>query len=432
MAEISGTTVIPPSGNSNEGKTELDILNEPVEKFDKGDEDESSDDETEDGDDTDKSDDESPDDESEDDTSDETDEDKEESEDDEETPEEDDVEVTDEVTKNLYQKLKTENPELFKKHPELRAVIFREQQYTELFPSVDEAKDVKEKYDAFSELEATILAGEPDTLLASIQGTDKEAFENFAHNLLPAILKQSKDVYSSMLEVPLKRAIQQAYVNARNTGNENLMNSALYVDQFFFGADGISKDPDSAKRGSKKEEKKSPEVERLEAERNEHAERIKGEFNSSVIETIQFKLRKEIGLNLDKYEFDTYKKKNVTRDIENEVNNILAADKRYQASIRSLYNQASTAKFSSDWKTRISSAYLARARAVLPLAKKKVIADATGRSLGNEGLKVKKRLTPTNLSSRAPQKLDASRIDRSKTTDADILSDDPARIKYKK
>ena len=421
------------SGNApdkiSDGQSELDIINEPVEGFDKkpsskddseedeGDESESSEDEGE-------SEEESSEElERQDDSDDESDEDSEA----EESGEE--IEENLEVVGNLYQTLKKESPDLFKKHPELRSVIFREQKYTEMFPSVEEAKDIKEKFEAFSELEASILAGEPETLLASIEQTDKDAFSTFAHNLLPTILKQNKDLYSEMLEVPLKRAIQQVYVDARKSGNDNLMNSALYVDQFFFGTDGIGKDPDSAQKRAKKEEKKSPEVERLEAERNEHAERIRSEFNTSVIETIQFKLRKEISASLEKYEFDPYKKKNVSRDIETEVNNILAADTRYQASVRSLYKQASMAKFSGDWKPRISSAYLARARAVLPLARKKVIADATGRS-SPESL-VKKRITPTNLSTHAPQKLDVSKIDKNRTTEMDILSGDPSRIKYK-
>jgi hypothetical protein len=42
-----------------------------------------------------------------------------------------------------------------------------------------------------------------------------------------------------------------------------------------------------------------------------------------------------------------------------------------------------------------------------------------------------KRITPSNSSTRVPIKLDISKIDKSKTSDADILSDNPARIKYK-
>jgi hypothetical protein len=135
---------------------------------------------------------------------------------------------------------------------------------------------------------------------------------------------------------------------------------------------------------------------------------------------------KEITSSIVQFEFDEYKRKNVARDIETEVNNILAADTRYQASIRSLYKQAESAKYSSDWKARLISAYLARAKAVLPIAKKKVIEEATGR---RQTPKEKKRLVPTNLSTQQNRSLNVKDIDRSKTSDRDVLE---GRITFKK
>lgn len=400
-----------------EGRAELDILNADdkpgdVDEFDK--------------------DEEKPDEESDEDSDEEKDaegEDEDEGEDSDEGDEEDSDSETDESDSedesnddesrdlSLYKAVKKDFPELFKKHPELKNIIFREQRYTSIYASVEDAEEAKDRNEAFSKLETDILDGNPKELFKAIEETDKNSLIKLAHNVLPALLEQDKELYSEVIALPIKRAIQQAYIQAKKAGNNNLMNSALYLDDFFFEGDGISNDP-KLSTSPKKSKEKDPEVERLEKERDEHAERIRSEFNDSVIESLRFKLGREITAALTQYEFDSYKRKNVARDIENEVNNILSADVRYQASVKSLYSQASSAKFSSDWKARIISAYLARAKAVLPIAKKKVIAEATGRK---EKPEEKKRLVPTNLSTQHHKQVTAKEIDRSKTSDRDVL-----------
>jgi len=422
--DVVGTDSGKPTFDSSqpEGKAEMDILNQDespegeIPDFESGKEGDEDEDESSDDADKDESD-----------ESEDTDETDEEDSDDEESREdsEDDTADSEAGDVSLYQAIKKGNPEIFKKYPELKATIFREQRFTQIFPSIEEATEAKSRNESFSQLETDILDGKPEELLKAVETTDKASFTKFAHSLLPAILAQNKELYSEVISIPIKRAVQQAYLQAKKAGNKNLMNSALYLDDFFFEGDGIGNDP-KLDTAPKKDDKKSPDVERLEKERDEHAERIRGEFNTSVIESLRFRLNKEITGSIVQFEFDEYKRKNVARDIETEVNNILAADTRYQASIRSLYKQAESAKYGSEWKARLISAYLARAKAVLPIAKKKVIEEATGR---RQAPKEKKRLVPTNLSTHQNRTVSAKDIDRSKTSDRDVLDD---RITLKK
>lgn len=355
-----------------------------------------------------------------------TEEDVEELEESEEETEEEPEEVSETDDLSLYKQLKKDNPEIFKKYPELRSVIFREQKYSELFPTVEDASEAQTKLKSIDQLESDLISGNSENLFEAIISTDKEAFGGLAVNLLPTIAKLDKDVYAEIIKLPIKRAVQQAYLQAKKAGNTNLMNSALYLDQFYFGEDGIGEDP-KVKIANKSE--KSPEQSKWEKEKAEHEERLKNDFNTQVVEIIENKLNKEILSSIERFEFDPYKRRNVARDINTEVNRLLASDKRYQASIKSLYSQAQSAKFNGDWKVRITNAYLTRAKAVLPLAKKKVIDEATGKPSGEK--KLIKRLTPSNSSGTVPTKLDVKRIDKNKTSEMDILSDDSSRIKYK-
>jgi len=64
-----------------------------------------------------------------------------EKEEEEEKPLEDD----DEIESPTYKEVHTKFPTLFKEFPNLRHTIFREQEYTKLYPTVEDAKDAKDK-----------------------------------------------------------------------------------------------------------------------------------------------------------------------------------------------------------------------------------------------------------------------------------------------
>jgi hypothetical protein len=342
--------------------------------------------------------------------------------DDEDTPKGEETEEDEEAeggeldadTSNLIAALKKTDPEIFRKHPELRKALYKEQQYSSLFPTLEEAREVSERHEGFTRLEAEIMEGKPDSLIGALAKVSPDTLYEFANNFLPILVKTDKAVYAEVMQVPLKRAIQNVYLEGKRTNNENLQNAALFVDQALFDG-GIAELP----KGRKKEEE-NPEVTRLRKERDEHVQRAKGNFNTEVIEIIKHKTDKEIRTSLEKLEFSEYERKNVIRDISTEIQNVLASDKRYQASISSLMKQAESAGFTSDWKARVSSAFLARAKAVLPIAKKKVIAEVTGKM---ERTNPVKRLVPSNSSSRVSSSLDASKIDKSKTSMLDILND---------
>src|SRR3990172_8704927 len=63
--------------------------------------------------------------------------------------EEEEDEKEEEIDETTYQQIKKVDKDIFKKVPELRSVIFREQEYTKVFPSVEDAKQAQEAAEIF-------------------------------------------------------------------------------------------------------------------------------------------------------------------------------------------------------------------------------------------------------------------------------------------
>jgi hypothetical protein len=95
-------------------------------------------------------------------------------------------------------------------------------------------------------------------------------------------------------------------------------------------------------------------------------------------------------------------------------------DKRHLASMDSLLKQAKSAGYTNDWKTRVVSSWLHRARIILPEVRRKVLTEAgvKGQLNGAEP----KRLSGISNRGDSGGETDYSKVDTKKLTDRDILA----------
>jgi hypothetical protein len=215
------------------------------------------------------------------------------------------------------------------------------------------------------------------------------------------------------------------YHDALRTGNKNMAAVAIHAHNYWFDTQDIKAPLEERKR-----EAKSKEQEAWEREKEEFETTKSYEFKGAITEVVNHSMKLSITKELDGIKLDDYQKRNIIRDIFSGVDEILGSDKRYLGGIQSLFDQARGSKYSPDWKSRIVKAYLQRARQALPGVRNKVLREA--------GIKVKeqpksesRRMVPAGLGGNRSEenKIDFSRIDRSRTTDMDILNGTPKYLK---
>ena len=357
----------------------------------------------------------------------EDDEDTEETEDEEDDEEEEEQEEESLDLADLTKSVKKLAPDLFKKIPGLREALEREKELSNIFPTTEDASQAARNTNYLQQMYGDIISGDVEktsNFLKAVQNTNKEGFEEFSHTILDSIGKLNPQLYGEVMLKPMKKALMSMYADAMRSNNKNLAAVAIHAHNYWFDTQDIK-----APLEDRKKETKSKEHETLEKEKQEFEATKLNDFKGGITEVVNHSMKLSITKELDGLKLDEYQKRNVIRDIFTEIDTVLGSDKRYLGGIQSLFDQAKSARYSSDWKSRIVKAYLQRARQALPAIRNKILREA--------GIKVKespksesRRLVPAGLGgNKSENQIDFSRVDRSRTTDMDILNGKPKYIK---
>jgi hypothetical protein len=328
---------------------------------------------------------------------------------------------------DLVKSVKKAAPELFKKVPGLREALERDKEFGEIFSNPQEAKQAAQNAHFLDLMYRDISSGDVDqtgNFLKALKTTNEASFEDFSHTILESIGKINPQLYGEVMLKPMKKALMSMYADALKSGNKNLAAVAIHAHNYWFETQDIKAPLEERKKSAK-----SPEQEEFEKEKQSYENTKLQDFRGSITEVVNHSMKLSITKELDGIKLDDYQKRNVIRDIFTSIDEVLGSDKRYLGGIQTLFDQAKTSKYSSDWKSKIVKAYLQRARQALPAIRNKVLREA--------GIKVKeqpksesRRLVPAGLGgNKSEDKIDFSRVDRSRTTDMDILNGKPKYIK---
>ena len=178
---------------------------------------------------------------------------------------------------------------------------------------------------------------------------------------------------------------------------------------------------------------KDPELEgernKLEEERQRfRVEKVK-EFKVETYKDTEGAILNAIERGLDPEKVLSEKQRSaVIRDTFDEIDNIIRKDERFLSTVRSMFKSAEQSGLNRDASAKIRLAYLARVKPLLSPVRQKVVAEYLPK--GSQKQANGKRHIPSGGEGKsAPGKLDAKKIDFSKTSDMDILND---KVVFKK
>lgn len=290
-----------------------------------------------------------------------------ETEDDKDKPEKDEEEDhPEDESDSLIQSIKKESPDLLKKIPALRATIFREQAYSELYPSVDDAKEAKELADTFRDFQQEIENGDPSKILEATKELGSEVLVGFASNFLPALQKLDKETYLGILAPEIKKIFRAAVASK----NEYYVTAAKNLNHYLFGDTDVDRDEGiKPKKADPKEDKQT------ERERS-FENRIYQNFAQGVSSEAKGRLMRVIGNPLKDTDIKPIIQKKLVDEVYDRITKELDADKRHSASMQQLWLQAKKADFSPEWKDRIITAFLSRAKGLTSKHRQEVLTEA--------------------------------------------------------
>jgi hypothetical protein len=276
-------------------------------------------------------------------------------------------------------------PSLFKDFPYLEKAYYREQQFTELLPTIEDAKTAVEKSQVLDRFESDLMSGSTETVLKAVRETNPNGFYKIVDDYLPTLAKIDEKAYYHVIGNLTKHTIVSMVQEARRLGvgqdNENkplpgnaLQNAALLLNQFVFGTTEFKAPSQLANNEDPKENSR----ERQLAEKEQTFVRTQFENTRNDLNTrVNNTLKNTIDANIDpKKSMTDYVRKNAARDCMDNLERVINQDSRFKALLDKLWEKAFSEGFSKESADRIRSAYVSKAKTVLPALLKKARNEA--------------------------------------------------------
>lgn len=290
----------------------------------------------------------------------------------EETKEEEEEEETEEeeqITRPSWKQLKKEFPGI-EKNEDFRQMFFREKAFSEVYPTVADARIAADKANTLDYFDESLRDGDPTVLLQALASSAPETVAGMAEKFLPSLRELSPKLFVRATKDLVADILNDAFDRGEKTQDKNLKLSVANLCKYLYGDYKLPPRPGRVE--------KDPEIiqekERLQAERNEIFQTKKLEFEGSVDKSIDRQLGQVLAEGLDIN--NEFLKRAIVRDAIDEMKLTIKTDENFKGNFYRLLSQAAKAGFTSEWKSRIISAYLGRAKGLALAARSKLKAEA--------------------------------------------------------
>jgi len=293
----------------------------------------------------------------------------------EETKEEDEQEEEPEVDEEEIvvpvrrKEILAKYPNIFKDFPHLDRAVYREQQYSEILPTLEDAKNAAKKSELLDRVNGDLEAGDTRNLLRAVKQANQETFANLVDNYLPQLRSVDENAYYHVLSNVIKHTI----LAMANSSDSDTKQAAQVLNQFVFQSDKFTPPFNlSQESGPKSQREQAQEQREIEFRRevlDTHVESVNTRVDNAIKATID--------KNIDPREsMNAYTRKQAMRDCQEELDGEIDKDTRFRNLLDKLWEQSAEQGFSQPSLDRIKSAYLSKAKTLLPQIIKKIRSEA--------------------------------------------------------
>jgi hypothetical protein len=283
-------------------------------------------------------------------------------------------------------------PSLFKDFPYLEKAYYREQQFTELLPTIQDARIAVEKAQILDRTEQEVMNGNISSVLRAAKAEDGEAFNRIADNYLQTLRHVDQGAYFHVLGNVIKDTII-TMVREGNALGENgspLKAAANILNQFVFGSQNFTPPVQLARQVNPEDQSRERNYQ-LE-QQNRLFERFDG-VRSDLQTKADNVLRATIDGHIDpKGTMTDYVKTHAAKEALTDLESLIGKDARFRSLLDKLWEKAFQSNFDKESTDRIKSAYLSKAKTLLPSVIQKARREAL-RERGSSRNKEEESLT---------------------------------------
>lgn len=287
-----------------------------------------------------------------------------------EEPTEEDLDKEPEKLVGLQSKLETKYPGISKEFPNLRNIIYSEKAFREIYPTVKEAREVRDLAGQMKDFETSVSAGNSELLLHSIKsGVSQEALETFAHNFLPTLQRIDKPTHFKVVNNIVKELLRHVdkladeKIAQKSEYGEDLKHSVAHITNALYNSVKIP-DAEAPPRVSSNDSKLT--------------NNISNDFINSTAQRGQELAIDVIEDSIKSLKLTPFQKRNLGREIYEELEGALETDQRYRSLMKSLWDRALAGIKSGrlpDERARILHTLRERVKDILPAIRAKKLAE---------------------------------------------------------
>ena len=257
-------------------------------------------------------------------------------------------------------------PDIFKKFPFIEKMLYRDQQYTQMFGSFDEAKEISEKASTLDDYEQQLMSGNSVSLLTDVHQNDPKAFSKIALNILPTIKQIDGNAYKEIVGDLIRRLTHSMHSTGESKKDEDLKTAAALVNGYVFGDEKVE-------APKARETEKEDELSKREREFNDRR-RVTNVNDISL--KVGNTLKNTVSEYIDqKNQMSSFEKRGAIKEVLELVDEEIGRDTMFRRMLDKLWVAAEQDNYSKNSLDRIRSTYLGRAKPLLSSSIKKVRAE---------------------------------------------------------
>lgn len=321
-----------------------------------------------------------------------------------------------------YKDIKAKYPTIFKEFPSLRTSFFRDKEFSNIFPTIEDAKNAEENSQFYTNFSSDILEGNGDKFVSALE--DVGDLGTFGQKFFDNLEKKDPALHFQIVSPYLDQVVKSFYNYGSKHGSEDIKNAAEFLADYLFGDNNYAKS--ESKVSGIRLEPKNPELER---ERQSYRDRQSSDFQTRSLSDLGNKLTLEINKGFPEG-ISEKTKKMIADEVFRTMDMTLGQDKAHMSFMNSLWKKAADEGYTQEASSRIHNAYLERAKKVISSERRKLIAEVTGvspaeseRLRGISTSNEKRVVGGGGKPGGGPSKVAARNVDWKRTSDLDFLND---------
>jgi hypothetical protein len=288
-------------------------------------------------------------------------------------PTDDDLELKTPVNRRA---LKTDYPDIFKKHPGLESTIYRERAYTELLPTIADAKEALGAAQTLDRFEKDLKTGNTVDIMKAVLADDPNAFAKMADSYMDNLGKVDPNARLHVIGNIAKDIVEEMLKYGKDAENEEVQNAASILYQFMFNSTKW-KPKQRLSVDEVIDQSTNAEKLKLQKEREEFESSKQKEHSTKIMTSVNNQVKSTIEKTIDaKDQMTPFVKSKAIEEVLNKASHLLEKDIRFQQIVKQLNDKAGKEKFSDEAMNRIRATYLNKYKSILLPIIKSVRAEA--------------------------------------------------------